>query len=74
MVEMSFTRIPPPGKNKTSEYHYCKGWNFADDALGRYGAEACAGMLRRMTVDSSYNRGAADRWDGKPHKYGKAGA
>jgi hypothetical protein len=71
MVEMSFTHIPAPSVKDRSEEHYRNGWNFADDAIGRYGQETCNGMRKRMQITSSYERGAADRFDGKPHKYGK---
>lgn len=71
MVEMSFTHIVPPGRKERSEEYYDKGWKFADDALSRYGAEVCAKMRRTMNVVTSYEHGAADRFDDKPHRYGK---
>lgn len=74
MINVSFTRIAPPGRAVVSEEYYRKGWAFADDALSRYGAEACE-RFRKTFGDSlivtSYERGAIDRFDGKPHKYGK---
>lgn len=71
MVEISFTHIVPPGKNERSEAYYRKGWNFANDALGRYGVEVCARMRKCLTPAGAYEQGAADRLDGKPHRYGK---
>lgn len=70
MVEITFEHIPPPTMRDTGEIHYRNGWHFADEALLRHGPDACAQLRRNMNVVTSYEKGAADRFDGKPHKYG----
>lgn len=70
-MHIEFEHIPPPDRVKASEAYYDSGWAFADNALRHHGPDACAKLRKDMRLDTSYEHGAADRFDGKAHKYGK---
>lgn len=59
----------PPATLGASRDAYNRGYAFAQNAINRYGNDACKCFRASQIVGSSYDQGAADCFDGKANKY-----
>lgn len=59
----------PPAHSHTTKEAYTRGYDFARDAINRYGNDACKHFRASQIVGSSYDQGAADCFDGKANRY-----
>lgn len=68
---MAYEIGAPPAHIRTTVTQYDRGYAWGEQALVKYGNEACAGLMKSMgEPKSAYEQGTFDAFDKKAKRYG----